>query len=153
MGYPGALMETFEVDVRRFVAKAKERQEAALMAIAQDALARVKELTPVKTGNLRANWQIVAAGDEQEVLRLAATATVILEDAAPPPLQFKIGDVLLVMNPVVYARRIEFGFVGEDSLGRHYNQAGRGMMQQTLAEMPKIAREAVRRVIQEGTPT
>jgi hypothetical protein len=42
--------------------------------------------------------------------------------------------------------RVEFGFVGTDSLGRHYNQRGVGMLQQTLAEMPSIAVNAAARV-------
>lgn len=141
------------MEVTRFVEKAKARSNAALLAIAQDALARVKELTPVRTGNLRANWQVVAAGDEAEVMRISAKATGTF--APPPenaaPLSFKIGDTLLIMNPVVYARRIEFGYVGTDTLGRSYHQDGRGMMQQVIAEMPKIAEKAVQRIAREGT--
>ena len=53
-------------------------QRPTFQAIAQDALARVKELTPVRTGNLRANWQVVVAGDEAEAER---------QDAAPPARQ------------------------------------------------------------------
>lgn len=49
------------------------------------------------------------------------------------------GTILYVINPAPYARRIEYGFVGEDSLGRTYDYKGVGMMQQTLAELPAIA--------------
>lgn len=145
-------METFEMEVTRWVEKAKARSNAALLAIAQDALARVKELTPVRTGNLRANWQVVVAGDEAEVMRLSATATYVPPTENAAPLSFKIGDTLLIMNPVVYARRIEFGYVGTDSRGRAYHQDGRGMMQQVIAEMPRIAEKAVRRIAREGAP-
>lgn len=239
-------MESFDVQVERWVSKAKSSADAAFNAIANDALARVKELTPVRTGNLRANWQIVPAGQEMSIgswavntaapiaggvagqraasagassiastlgraasaagplgnlagtlagtaagaaatgqspdyLRasvsvaaeyagaaagsafgpagtfvggaLASTVAGVAYDAvmgdSPAPsdqLGFKIGQVLYITNPVAYARRVEFGFVGVDSRGRHYDQQGRGMMQQTIAELPQIAANAVRRI-------
>jgi hypothetical protein len=57
-----------------------------------------------------------------------------------------VGEVLIVLNPVVYARRIEYGFTGVDSLGRYYNQGGHHMVGQTMAEMPAIADAAIARV-------
>ncbi len=47
------------------------------------------------------------------------------------------------MNPVSYARRIEYGFQGTDAKGRTYHQEGRHMLQQTFTEMPEIARKAL----------
>lgn len=35
---------------------------------------------------------------------------------------------------VVYAPRVEFGFVGRDSLGRYYNQAPKSFMRSTIYE-------------------
>lgn len=39
-----------------------------------------------------------------------------------------------VSTNVVYAARVEFGFVGEDSLGRYYNQAPKSYMRSALLE-------------------
>jgi len=58
----------------------------------------------------------------------------------------ELGDTITIINPVVYARRVEYGYVGEDSLGRHYNQQGRHMVGQTIAEMPQIAANAIARI-------
>ena len=73
----------------------------------------------------------------------------------PPPeeavMRLRIGDKLIVLNPVVYARRVEFGFVGEDSRGRYFSQAGRGMVQQTVVEVPAIAERATLRIIEGGS--
>lgn len=45
--------------------KAEQKSEEVLRAIAEDALARVKELTPVRTGHLRASWSIVLGGEAE----------------------------------------------------------------------------------------
>lgn len=128
----------FTVDVSRFVAKAKQDMDGLFRAIALEALVRVKELTPVKTGYLRANF--VATLDPQSVR--AAPGGSNSEAAIA---QARAGDTIYIVNPVVYARRVEFGFVGEDSKGRAFNQPGRGMVQQVVTELTSIARRVARR--------
>ena len=132
-------MADFSVAVEQWVKKAKERAEQAYRAIAEDALARAKELTPVDTGYLRANFVTVLEGE-----------AIPKDEPTPETMaginRAKVGDTILIVNPVPYARRIEYGFVGEDSLGRKYDQKGRHMVAQTVAEMPRIAEEAVKRV-------
>jgi phage tail tape-measure protein len=54
----------FAVDVQRWAEKAEKRSVDASRAIAEAALARVKELTPVRTGTLRSAWTIVPLGEE-----------------------------------------------------------------------------------------
>lgn len=134
--------EQFEVQVREFVEKAGRRAQAAFRATAQDAVDRVKELTPVDTGNLRANWTTMRGGDVEPVVGRGPPAEAAV-------MRLRLGDRLIVLNPVEYAMRIEFGFTGEDSLGRYFNQAGRGMVQQTVLEVPAIAVKATLRVIGE----
>lgn len=127
-------MVDFSVTVAAWVQRAKEQSDAAFRAVVMDALARVKELTPVKTGYLRSQWSVIFPGDQPTPNDLSAI------DRA------KAGDVLQVVNPVKYARRIEYGFVGTDAKGRAFNQPGRGMVQQTVKEIPLIATKAVDRV-------
>ena len=129
----------FEVAVEQWVERAKARADKAFQATAQDALALVKSLTPVKTGYLRANWTVMRGSDPLPVAGREIDADLIINE-------LRMGDRLVILNPVVYAARIEYGFVGQDSLGRNYNQPGRGMMQQTVAELPRLAREATTRV-------
>lgn len=111
---------SFSASVKEFVRKAKVNQGLALRAVGEAALFRVKELTPVRTGYLRAGWAF-----QMPVDQISATST------------------LTIINPVTYAARVEFGFVGADKAGREWHQQGRGMMQQTIAEMPKIAATAL----------
>ena len=46
----------------------------------------------------------------------------------------------------IYARRMNYGFVGEDSLGRNYNQAGAHFVEAAIAEWPNIVRMAVSKI-------
>lgn len=126
-------MVDFSVSVSQWVERAKGNMDAAFRGIAERAVARVKELTPVKTGYLRSNWSAVLRPDAIP----QPGASIDLISAA------KAGDVIYIVNPVSYARRIEYGFKGTDSLGRRYNQEGRGMVQQTVTELPQIARSVV----------
>lgn len=133
----------FQVAVDHWIRKAKGNADLALRATVFDALAAVKALTPVRTGNLRANWTVVK-GDE------ALPAAGATDDAMRVIETLHYGDKVAIVNPVIYAARVEYGFVGTDSLGRHYDQKGRGMMQQTVAMLPEIARRATQRVIAGG---
>lgn len=107
-------MADFELDISRWVAQAQQRNATAPMAIAEALLTRVKELTPVLTGRARASWEIVP-GD---------------------------GNIEITTN-VEYMRRLEYGFVGTDSLGRHYDQTGHGMVAQTIVEAPEIIKKVL----------
>lgn len=93
------------------------RIEGLPFAIGLDLLAFLKENTPVVTGNLRASWHLKIEGES-----------------------------LTISTGVVYARRVEYGFVGEDSLGRTFNQAGRGMVQATVKAAPRIIRATLERL-------
>lgn len=136
--------DPFEVAVGKWVNRAKGLATRALQATALDALARVKELTPVDTGTLRANWTLILPGEPMPVVNQ-------IPDPSEVVARLRMGDSIVLANPVVYARRIEYGFVGEDKSGRNYDQAGVGMMTQTIHELPEIARLATARVIAGGS--
>lgn len=126
-------MADFSGDVTRWVNKAKDKGNLLFAKIAMAVDTRIKELTPVKTGFLRANWIVTTHLSDQSDLAAALVDT-------------KIGETIYIVNHVVYARRVEYGFVGTDSLGRHYNQQGHHMVQQTMAELPQIIKKAVQEV-------
>lgn len=107
----------FEIAIDRFVKKADRRLSGLPFAIGLDLLAFLKQNTPVVTGNLRASWHL------------------------------KVEEKFLVIaTGVVYARRVEYGFSGEDSLGRLYSQSGRGMVRMTVEAAPQLIKETVARL-------
>lgn len=91
---------------------------------------RAKELVPVDTGRLRDAIHTEVMTDEPEIQVLAVAAVVEADNdwGIDPP----------------YARRIEFGFVGVDRLGRHYNQAAQPYMRPAHDEMKDQAIAAIR---------
>lgn len=95
----------------------------------QDLSAEVKQATPVKTGFLRNSWHVTING----------------EDAASVS-ELRIGDIFGYVNTAVYGPRVEFGFVGTDSLGRKYNQQPRAFVRDTVARSPVIADDTLARM-------
>lgn len=126
-------MGDFGADVSKWVRKAKAVGELAFANIAQAAAYRIKELTPVKTGFLRANWIVTT-----DISHLNGQQPLEADIVSA-----RLGETIYIVNPVVYARRVEYGFVGTDSLGRHYNQMGHHMVQQTMKELPEIAKQVI----------
>lgn len=61
----------------------------------------------------------------------------------------KIGDRIVFGWTAAYARRMEYGFSGKDSLGRTYNQTGNGFMRLAAQRWPEIVRDAAQRVRKE----
>lgn len=53
----------------------------------------------------------------------------------------------LVGTDVPYARRLEFGFVGADRLGRHYNQAARPYLRPALDNNRERVSELISRAV------
>lgn len=194
------MADDFAVQVGAWCDKAERYSREAFIAIAWDALTRVKELTPVRTGWLRSNWQAVTDGSDLPVERregikstteiaagilgniagtaaggalgtlagpggavagglaggaageaLAAGFAARLQDPTIIPFtEARLGDTIRIVNPVIYARPIEYGrqVKGED--GEAVHREGAGMVQQTVAELPAIAAAAVARVIGQG---
>lgn len=60
--------------------------------------------------------------------------------------QAVLGDTVYLGFQAVYARRINYGFVGEDALGRTFNQQGAGFVQRAVNMWPALVDQAVREV-------
>jgi hypothetical protein len=147
--------KTFSAEVDAWVRATKERIEAVFHMSAEDIAEEIVEKTPIITGFARHSFQ--ASGEQMPVMRAEA------KPAEGAKYSFDPGPVNLVISNVplggtiylgfvaAYARRLEHGFVGEDSLGRAYNQAGRGMVRLAamnwkwhVAEATARAKAAVR---------
>lgn len=134
----------FDVQIAAWVAKAKAREREFCIEFVQDLNEEVVRATPVKTGFLRASWW-GSIGTPIENAGGGSVAQMNLVAAAIVP-----GDVYYAMNGAAYAKRVEYGFVGEDSLGRKYSQAPRAFVRGTVARAGDIADAAAARVA--GTP-
>jgi Bacteriophage HK97-gp10, putative tail-component len=94
--------------------------KAGAAAGAQVFEAHAKENAPVLTGRLRDGIHTETVTDSETVQTLMVTPVVAASNkyGFEPP----------------YARRIELGFIGVDSLGRHYHQAPEPYMRPAFDE-------------------
>lgn len=86
---------------------------------------------PVKTGNLARS--VVVDNKPPQIIEGLAAGDYSLGVAAIKP-----GDTIYIGWQAAYSRRLNYGFVGADSLGRVYNQAGYGFAEAAAAKWPDI---------------
>ncbi len=86
---------------------------------------------PVKTGNL--GRSVVVDNKPPQVIEGLAKGDFSLGVA-----NIKPGDTIYIGWQAKYSRRLNYGFVGTDSLGRTYNQAGYGFAEAAAAKWPAI---------------
>lgn len=110
----------------------------ALLRNSVQALAKVASTTipnggrvPVKTGNLARS--VVVDTKPPKIIEGLATGDYSLGIA-----NLKPGEPIYIGWQAVYARRMNYGFVGADSLGRVYNQSGFGFAEAAAAQWPTI---------------
>lgn len=132
---------TFVAELKDWAARFPGKMDALARQTSQQVSENVITSTPVDTGFLRSSWQPSlekpasaegAAGKQDQAL-----AAVSLTVAG-----MKAGQVYYLTNNAAYAKRIEFGFAGQDSLGRIYDQSGRFMVTDNVKRWPSVV-EAV----------
>lgn len=131
---------TFELDIARFVAKAKGNVDLVVRKISLDIFKRVIIKSPVDTGRFRGNWQVQIGSIPAGTLELedkSGTATVAKVTAET--LGLKAGEIIYLVNNLPYARRLEYGYS---------KQAPSGMVRITLQEFPQIVRKTAAEVNQ-----
>jgi hypothetical protein len=128
----------FGLSLRAWQEKTTAQLQALARVATQDLAERVIDDTPVDTGNLVGNWQPSLSAPNLEVTDGALGNGYAQSALVATIQQFKAGEVFYYTNNAAYARRIEFGFVGPDSLGRVYNQAGRYMVTKAVAAWDSI---------------
>lgn len=120
-------MGSFKADVLRFNAEAKENASLILRG-AVDSLHKEIAITkleggalPYDTGNLGRSIEVSTTEFptvDSELLEYTAQDTTFALSGV------EYGDPVYIGVRAVYGPRMNYGFVGEDSLGRSYNQAG-----------------------------
>ncbi|HEY6965901.1 MAG TPA: hypothetical protein VI229_00405 [Burkholderiales bacterium] len=130
-----------KVTMGRWIKLADDKLAALARQSVQELAETVVNATPVDTGFLRGSWQPsigepAAAAGHTDPAGAASMSLVAAEIIKLSP-----GERFYMMNNAAYARRLEFGFVGEDSLGRHYDQKGRFYVSGSIAKWPQIVKK------------
>lgn len=115
----------FSASVNRWTKETKERSTEAFRMGILDFFIHLRDTTPIDTGFLRSSLTLgrngaVPSGPNAEYGSVQNDVQAL--DVIG---QLELGDRVTMVYNATYARRVEYGFVGYDSLGRYYNQAGR----------------------------
>jgi len=127
------------------IRKAKGDVQGFVSEFLQDLNNEMVFTTPVRLGFLRGSWfaglnevPTQAGSKDPSGANVSELNAVVAK--------FTIGDTYYLVNTAAYAARVEYGFFGVDSLGRHYSQAGRGWIRAVVARSGEIASAAALRV-------
>ena len=137
----------FAAAVEDWAKKTEEKLDTVFKLSFQLTKEAVEQQTPVKTGYLLDSLTVTigdialidpdASGSKGGGNAAPAHAAVITGA--------KLGDTLSAGFVASYARRIEYGFNGTDSLGRHYSQPARAMVRMAVQRFPEFVQAAISR--------
>lgn len=118
----------FASQVDEWVQQTEKRINAVFRLSTQKTISYMQEIVPFQDGFLRASLVVLVNQDpplpnrtEKDGLGQYTDAYMQLQIASAVA-----GDRITAAYTMEYARRLEFGFSGADSLGRLYNQPPRG---------------------------
>lgn len=137
--------------VNKWTRETEQRSEEAFQNGALDFYDALARETPVLTGNLRNSLVAHVGGVTQTVTGPGNTSSDSTfrggaEQSIANIMGAKIGDKISYVYHATYARRLNLGFVGFDSLGRFYNQAGRFWIERVGSQYRSIMRAAATRL-------
>ena len=137
--------------VNKWTRETEERSNEAFRNGALDFYDALSDATPVLTGNLRNSLVATVNGSTTTVTGPGRDPSDKAyrggaEQSIANIMNAKIGDRISFMYSATYFRRLNYGFVGFDSLGRFYNQAGRFWVQTVGARYRSIMRAAASRL-------
>lgn len=138
------------IQIDQWVSKSKRLGRRFASEFIQDISQQVVENTPVKTGFLRGSWHVALNAPPTGPGVSDPSGTAVVGEIVLASRVLKLGDVYYMSNGAAYAMRVEYGFVGTDSLGRNYNQAPRAFVRSVLDRARQIAEETAERIATTG---
>lgn len=136
----------FLASVNKWTKATKKRSEEAFQIGVLDFYIALREATPKVSGNLRASLTLGKNGNlpagpygEYGGVYNDTRALDVISG-------LKLGDRINMVYAAPYARRVNYGFTGVDSLGRFYNQAGRFWIEGVGSQYRSIMRKAATRL-------
>lgn len=128
----------FELDIQRFVDRAKGNIDLVVRKIALDLFRRVIMKSPVDTGRFKGNWQVAIGSIPAGVLEINdKTGSATISKMTAAVLGLKAGQIIYLVNNLEYARPLEYG---------HSKQAPAGVVRITVQEYPQVVSKAANEV-------
>lgn len=141
----------FSATVSAWTAASQARLNAVFRDAAQTVANEVRRpksaggAMPVDTGNLRRS--LLASTSSLPSVRVGDQAFPDNDDQITLTIAgAQLGDKIYMGFQAAYARRMEYGFVGADSLGRYYNQQGNGFVRLTAQRWTEIVHASAQKM-------
>jgi len=140
---------SFAAHVSEWAREELERSEAVFQTAAQEVANEVRTPVaeggrmPLNTGNLRRS--LMASTSDMPTIQEGKTTfsdsgiEMVIAGA-------ELGSTIYLGFQAAYAARMNYGFVGTDSLGRTYNQTGFGFVDAVAQRWPQIVIQAEAKV-------
>lgn len=142
----------FKAQVGGLKGKLRENLSAFVRECAFEVCFRAVDGTPVDFGVLKGSWQ-PAIGQPANIPGQPDTnGAYVMSRISMRLLDIDIasGQKFYLTNNCVYARRIEYGFVGPDSLGRVFNQPGRFYVTRAVKSWNSIVKSTAQKFAARG---
>lgn len=133
--------------VSKWTTETEERMDDVLREASKDLYDQLYQATPVDTGNLRNSLRASKQGVQaQSYPSGPGYANSSTAESYQEIDSLKVGERIQMAYAATYARRLELGFTGYDSLGRYYSTPGRFWVRTVSSRWRGIVREAARRL-------
>lgn len=136
----------FLQSVNKFVKESPARSEAVLQDAILDLYLELDRTAPYDTGFLRSSLTIGVNGNVPQGPNAKFQSDANVNTTLGNIANIKLGDRVSMVYQATYARRLEYGFTGVDSLGRQYNQPGRFWIAAAGSKWRSIIRNAAARL-------
>ncbi|MEF3124495.1 hypothetical protein [Rhizobium leguminosarum] len=136
---------SFAAQVSEWAKSEMERSKAVFQTAAQEVANEVRTPVaeggrmPLKTGNLRRSLMASTA----DMPRIQEGKTTFSDSGIEMVIAgAELGSTIYLGFQAAYAARMNYGFVGTDSLGRTFNQTGYGFVDAVAQRWPQIVIQA-----------
>jgi hypothetical protein len=148
----GPTGKEFNANVSKWAKQFKIDMDALARQSCMSVSYRVVRRTRVDTGFLKGSWQPSLTSPNPGPRKAGAAPGNGANQAmiAAVCAGMKAGDRFWMVNNAAYALRIEFGFVGEDSIGRVYNQQGDYNVTKAMKAWPQIVGRVAKSLVSAG---
>lgn len=140
--------QSFAAQVSELATQEEERLEAIFQRSAEAVFNEMTEpggRVPRVTGNLARS--VVASVNSMPPIRPEKVEYPdTMQESIGTILGAELGSTVWIGFQAAYSARVNYGFVGTDSLGRLYNQIGRGFIEAAQQRWPQIVAEAEAKV-------
>lgn len=144
-------MNTWEKDISEWEGRVVGGLEALARQSIQEVCDRVNTLTPRDQGILVGSWNVSIGAMPADMKQVEPDldGSQFSRRVALTVTNLKLGQSVFCANSAAYALRVNYGFVGQDSLGRNFNQKGQFFLERGLSAWSSIVAATAAELLQQ----